>query len=357
MYGDCCPEGLDLFPLSRWNSWAETNTRSLQADLTLVAAQDFGSVVSEGADSFAMRKGDSSVGDESTKAEAQLPQKAGETNVVLEATQDALENLSRKRKEEHTTRLSELEELSDTVRQEEALSTEEKQRQMSIIYSRRKRVRQSQKLDELTETCVAFREQNDQLRADNARLEELLAKADELAKTPAEVQIESADQQEKPTATIQLRSDKEMQQLPSEYEQFGVESQGLLLPLAPHPPPSSLEVFGHQAPNIQLPMGQQQPGMPPMWAGPTTGHWRSNSYHQQLDLQRSNLLEQNASSLSMTSFGQTGDAATFRLSPGHGYEGIMQRQLYPAIAQTGLAPELSPEMIALLEQLQRKQME
>ena len=68
-------------------------------------------------------------------------------------------------------------------------------------------------------------------------------------------------------------------------------------------------------------------------------------------------MEQNASNLSMTSFGQPTDAAAFRLSPGQGYGGILQRQLYPAATQAGQAPELSPEMIALLEQLQREQKE
>jgi hypothetical protein len=104
------------------------------------------------------------------------------SDFIIAAPPGAMEDLSRKRKQVHTTRLSELDKLSETIQHEETISLEERQRKMGIVYSRRKRVRQNQRIDELTETCVSFRESNVQLSAENKRLEALLAQAEDMVK-------------------------------------------------------------------------------------------------------------------------------------------------------------------------------
>ncbi|GKY99063.1 hypothetical protein MPSEU_000862000 [Mayamaea pseudoterrestris] len=113
--------------------------------------------------------------DDSAPSEEQKSHPSSYTGLV--ATQSALEDMSRKRKLEHKARLSELNNISSTLRNEEELSAEERQRQMSMIYSRRKRVRQNQRIDELTETCVSLRQENERLQKDDLHLESLLSKA------------------------------------------------------------------------------------------------------------------------------------------------------------------------------------
>jgi hypothetical protein len=106
--------------------------------------------------------------------------------------QDALEEMSRKRKQEHDSRLYELEILSNFIRKVQTLTAEEKHRQMSIVYSRRKRVKQSQRIDYLTETCVSFRENNERLRNDNVQLESMIVSANSLIE---QIQSSTARQQ------------------------------------------------------------------------------------------------------------------------------------------------------------------
>src|SRR5688572_6426921 len=101
-----------------------------------------------------MQKGSSSHNDD---ASAPWSQSEKLHDLPKAATRAALEDMSRKRKQEHDARLSNLDDICSSIRREEVLAAKEKQRQMSMIYSRRKRVRKSQRIDELTEASVSFR--------------------------------------------------------------------------------------------------------------------------------------------------------------------------------------------------------
>ena len=85
--------------------------------------------------------------------------------------------MSRKRKLVHTSLLSHLEQLRSNIQHDADLPVEERRRQLAIVYSRRKRIRQNQQADDLTEVCVSLQEKNDQIRAENEYLESLLIQA------------------------------------------------------------------------------------------------------------------------------------------------------------------------------------
>ena len=66
---------------------------------------------------------------------------------------------------------------ADSVRNLVDVPDEERQRQMSMIYSRRKRIRAKKREEQLDQQCVELREVNDKLRVENAKLDALLATA------------------------------------------------------------------------------------------------------------------------------------------------------------------------------------
>jgi hypothetical protein len=70
--------------------------------------------------------------------------------------------------------LSELKAIADALRQDPHLPADEKQRQMSMVYSRRKRVRQNLRTASLEEQCEDLVEQNKQLSAINDKLQSAL---------------------------------------------------------------------------------------------------------------------------------------------------------------------------------------
>ena len=98
---------------------------------------------------------------------------------VVSAPPEALEDLARKRKLAHSSLLSDLEQLQSTIQSNKELPTDERRRKMAIVYSRRKRkrIRQNQQVDNLTEICVSQQEKNQQIRVENEKLEFLLIQA------------------------------------------------------------------------------------------------------------------------------------------------------------------------------------
>ena len=78
-------------------------------------------------------------------------------------------------KKKHAQELAELREQSEVLKQTGDLGHDEKQRQFGIIYSRRKRLREKQKVLELEEECDRIRASNQQLKVDNSRLDAILS--------------------------------------------------------------------------------------------------------------------------------------------------------------------------------------
>lgn len=78
-------------------------------------------------------------------------------------------------KQKHAEELAELRQQSEVLKRKGDIDHEEKQRQFGIIYSRRKRLREKQKVLELEEECERIRASNQHLKVDNSRLEAILS--------------------------------------------------------------------------------------------------------------------------------------------------------------------------------------
>ncbi|GKY95697.1 hypothetical protein MPSEU_000530500 [Mayamaea pseudoterrestris] len=70
--------------------------------------------------------------------------------------------------------MDDLNHIADNVKTLPHLSDDERQRQMSMIYSRRKRLRAKQRFDRLDQECAHYRSANENLRIENVRLEAML---------------------------------------------------------------------------------------------------------------------------------------------------------------------------------------
>jgi hypothetical protein len=81
---------------------------------------------------------------------------------------------SRKR---NTKSLEQLQDIAETLRRKEDLSLDEKSRKMSIIYSRRKRIKHKMRLNSLEKEHALLAAENERVRRENAKLEALLERS------------------------------------------------------------------------------------------------------------------------------------------------------------------------------------
>jgi hypothetical protein len=153
--------------------------------------------------------------------------------------------------------LDDLREQSEALKLQENLSHEEKQRQHGMIYSRRKRLREKQKIEQLEEQCRRIRAANHLLRADNSRLEALHSEfATKVSYCDSEREAFSTARQQFPSITqaqsLQLNE-------PRHWQSSGTQILPTTLSLSEsvqYPTASQPNVYSQPGNTITLPLSQ-----------------------------------------------------------------------------------------------------
>jgi hypothetical protein len=99
-------------------------------------------------------------------------QRSSDTSIQLK-----LQEYLERQKRQNESSLHDLYKQSEDIKRETSLSSAERQRRLGVICSRRKRLRQNQKVLELEQECANFRLKNLKLRDDNILLEAILNEA------------------------------------------------------------------------------------------------------------------------------------------------------------------------------------
>ncbi|GKZ00794.1 hypothetical protein MPSEU_001031100 [Mayamaea pseudoterrestris] len=154
------------------------------------------------------------------------------------------ESPSEQRKKQ-TQELAELRQQSEALRQEGGLNPEDKQRQLGMIYSRRKRLRAKQKELELEEEIERVRASNQQLKVDNSRLEAIYSVV--MAQLSQQTQLSHTTAPLLPSQSAFAHVHAGQPQWPSHQRlPFGLPTSSLELPGAYlHPPLPHLGDTGH----------------------------------------------------------------------------------------------------------------
>ena len=159
-------------------------------------------------------------------------QQRGNRNTLSSDDDGDSESWSATKPSRRSATFEELNRFAQSVRNQEAMSAEDRHRQMSIVYSRRKRLRQKHRIEHFELQCDEYRVKNERLRHENMHLEAMLATAhQQLRKEGVRLNELLQEQQQQ-----QQQEQTKTQQSPSQ-------------PSLPPPPPPQLSGNTAQPPN------------------------------------------------------------------------------------------------------------